>query len=204
MKTILIFLFVVISLALFLHFRSGDKEPQPIKRDQEKVVLQETHIEFTKHHLSELNIDLKIPKDWQVYKEISRNQFAYYFTPYRFEDFDRFLRGVSIIATKECQMAFDIKPSEQAQIYMKNAQNMNPDLKITATTSGDISVHSFTIEDKEPGPEQKNNDIFFYADDTRDILLTIVFQFETEQWEDTFPLRKTIAESIKLLWVETK
>lgn len=159
--------------------------------------LSETKIPFEEISLAESQIKILKPRSWTVYKERSRNGFNYYITPYKYEDLNKFKRGLSISVIENVSTTEKLTPNDLALFYINNTKQLNQDVNVKKLEIKGLQGYQFQLQENKGLKNSLITSIIFVADDKNDVFYNFLFQYERSKWNETYPIRNLIFKNIK-------
>lgn len=179
-------------------FSCGETDTKTSKPIEKETILETKKIEFDIAKCSESKVEILKPKDWHFYKSASVVGYAYYITPYVYQDLGVFKRGLSLIVVNNVTRETSLSPSQKMEQFIENAKTIEKNLQVKRSEMPNMLGASFLIKDPAGTPESLISSIFIIANDKEDTLYTFVFQYERKDWDEMQPICKEMLKNIKI------
>jgi len=200
-------------------FSCGETDTKTSKPKEKETVLETKKIEFDIAKCAESKVEILKPKDWHFYKSASVVGYAYYITPYVYQDLGVFKsfnslikkrfpyvyqdlgvfkRGLSLIVVNNVTRETSLSPSQKMEQFIENAKTIEKNLQVKRSEMPNMLGASFLVKDPAGTPESLISSIFIIANDKEDTLYTFVFQYERKDWDEMQPICKAMLKNIKI------
>lgn len=183
---------------LVLLFSCREPEISKSESTQKETIIETSKIEFDVAKCTESNVEILKPKDWHFHKSASVIGYAYYITPYVYEDLGVFKRGMSLIVVNNVTRETSLAPSQKMEQFIENAKTIDKNLQVKKSEMPNMVGASFLLKDPSGTPESLISSIFLVANDKEDSLYTFIFQYEKKDWHDIQPICKEMLKNIKI------